>query len=379
MTTNANTIEYPYCQDVSKYEKLNGIGKGTFGEVYKARCSKTGKYVALKKFVAENSNYGVYLPITTLREIKLLSVLRHENIITLIEVCRHEFTKKDEPYTEFYLVLEFCDFELSSLLANKRVKFSIGEKKKLLKMMFNGLHFIHFNKIIHRDIKASNILINKMGVLKLADFGLARPIHTSPLEENAKDPRRHYTNNVVTLWYRAPELLLGDRMYGPPIDIWSAACVMIELWTRSAFLRGDTEIKQLNLIIDLCGSITTTVWPTVNKLQIFNNLKLSQDVPSSLKRRIMQIVNNNNETVDLLSKMFTLDPFKRLNSEQILEHDFFWTPPVPSENLHSAISLAAAFIHEQPPNSFEINAIKIAKAQSSKTVNETCMYPSRIF
>ncbi|KAF1740755.1 hypothetical protein MXB_5646, partial [Myxobolus squamalis] len=262
------------------------------------------------------------VPITTLREIKLLSVLRNENIVTLLEICRNEVSINGEKTTEFYLVLEYCEFDLSSILANKDIKLSLSDKKKIMKMMFNGLHFIHFNKIIHRDLKASNILINSDGVLKLADFGLARPIHTSPTDKSSLEKRR-YTNNVVTLWYRAPELLLGERVYGSAIDVWSSGCVMMELWTRSPFLPGQSEIKQIGLIIDLCGSITPQIWPGVDKLSLYNSLKLPLKVSSCLRERVMPVVNNK-EVLDLIIKIFTLNPARRINCEDILNHDFFW-------------------------------------------------------
>jgi cyclin-dependent kinase 9 len=130
---------------------------------------------------------------------------------------------------------------LAGLLANKQVQFSLAEKKKVIQQLLEGLYWIHKNKILHRDMKAANILINKSGVLKLADFGLARPFSFPKCGFANK-----YTNRVVTLWYRPPELLLGERNYGPPIDVWGAGCVMAEMWTRTPIMQGKVEQDQVH-------------------------------------------------------------------------------------------------------------------------------------
>ena len=117
---------------------------------------------------------------------------------------------------------------------NCQVKFSPGEIKQVMKQLLNGLYYINSNNIIHRDLKAANILITKQGILKLADFGLARAIHS-----NKNGQPKKYTNKVVTLWYRPPELLLGERNYGPAVDLWGSGCIMAELWTRSPITKGE--------------------------------------------------------------------------------------------------------------------------------------------
>merc|ERR1719411_1435001 len=185
-------FDFPYCARVDKYEKIAKIGQGTFGEVFKARCRQDRtKIVALKKVLMENEKEG--FPITALREIRILQLLNHENIVNLLEICRQYSRHK----TTFYLVFDFCEHDLAGLLSNINVKFSPG------------------------DMKAANILITKQGILKLADFGLARAISIN----KAGQPNR-YTNRVVTLWYRPPELLLGERNYGSAVDMWGAGCIM---------------------------------------------------------------------------------------------------------------------------------------------------------
>ena len=168
-------FDFPYCAEVTKYEKQAKIGQGTFGEVFKARDKKSkSKIVALKKVLMENEKEG--FPITALREIKILQLLRHENIVNLIEICRTKATQFNKHKSTFYLVFDFCEHDLAGLLSNFNVKFNLGEIKKVMQQLLNGLYYIHSNKIIHRDMKAANVLITKQGILKLADFGLARAI-----------------------------------------------------------------------------------------------------------------------------------------------------------------------------------------------------------
>jgi len=310
-------FEFPYCSKVDKYEKLAKIGQGTFGEVFKARCkTDKNKIVALKKVLMENEKEG--FPITALREIRILQLLNHENIVNLIEICRQYSRHK----TTFYLVFDFAEHDLAGLLSNINVKFSLGDIKKVMQQMFEGLFFIHNNKIIHRDMKAANILITRQGILKLADFGLARAISI-----NKQGQANRYTNRVVTLWYRPPELLLGERNYGPAVDMWGAGCIMAEMWTRVPILQGNTEQHQITLIAQLCGNITPDIWEGVDKLELYNRMEIPKG-----KRRVKERLRpylKDQYACDLIDKLLSLDPSKRLNADESLNHDFFWTDPMP--------------------------------------------------
>jgi len=310
--------DFPYCARVDKYEKISKIGQGTFGEVFKARCrTDRSKIVALKKVLMENEKEG--FPITALREIRILQLLNHENIVNLIEICRQYSRHK----TTFYLVFDFCEHDLAGLLSNINVKFSLGEIKKVMQQMCEGLFFIHNNKIIHRDMKAANILITKQGILKLADFGLARAISI-----NKQGHPNRYTNRVVTLWYRPPELLLGERNYGPAVDMWGAGCIMAEMWTRSPIMQGNTEQHQLTLIAQLCGAISAEVWPGVESLNLFKDMEIPRGVKRRVKERLKPYVKDA-FACDLIDKLLSLDPTKRLDADNALNHDFFWTDPMP--------------------------------------------------
>ncbi|GFQ82392.1 cyclin-dependent kinase 9 [Trichonephila clavata] len=315
--------EYPFCEEVSKYEKLAKIGQGTFGEVFKARHRTTRKIVALKKVLMENEKEG--FPITALREIKILQLLKHENVVNLIEICRTKASAFNRSKSTFFLVFDFCEHDLAGLLSNVNVKFSLGEIKMVMKQLLSGLYFIHSNKILHRDMKAANILITKSGILKLADFGLARAFSVSKNEQ----PNR-YTNRVVTLWYRPPELLLGERNYGPPVDMWGAGCIMAEMWTRSPIMQGSTEQHQLTLISQLCGCINTDSFPGCDKLELYNKLELPKGQKRKVKERLKAYVKCP-LALDLLDKLLILDPTKRIDSDSALNHDFFWLDTVPSD------------------------------------------------
>ncbi|XP_065343473.1 cyclin-dependent kinase 9-like [Cloeon dipterum] len=315
---------FPYCQDVVKYEKVAKIGQGTFGEVFKARDRKNPlKFVALKKVLMENEKEGY--PITALRELKILQNLKHENVVDLIEVCRTKPSRENKYIPNFYYVFEFCEHDLAGLLSNVNVKFSMGEIKMVMQQLLNGLYYIHSNKVLHRDLKTANILMTKKGILKLADFGLSRAFTVS-----TSGQQNRYTNRVVTLWYRPPELLLGERNYGPPVDLWGAGCIMAEMWTRSPIMQGSTEIHQLTLICQLCGSITTDVWPDVESLESFKKVVLPPGQKRKVKERLKPYLKDP-YACDLLDKLLMLDPEKRVDSNVALNHDFFWTEPFPTD------------------------------------------------
>lgn len=159
--------------------------------------------------------------------------------------------------------------------------------------------------------------------MKLADFGLARP-YSYP-KVNA--PNR-YTNRVVTLWYRPPELLLGERNYGPPVDMWGAGCIMAEMWTRSPIMQGNTEKQQIDRISQLCGSFTPEIWPGVEKLELYSKMEL----PMGHKRKVLErlkVYVKDALGCDLLDKILQLNPRTRFDADTALNHDFFWTDPMP--------------------------------------------------
>ena len=189
-------------------------------------------------------------------------------------------------------------------------------------------------------MKAANVLITKNGTLKLADFGLARAFSVA---------KQRYTNRVVTLWYRPPELLLGERNYGPPIDMWGAGCIIAEMWTRSPIMQGNTEQHQLSLICNLCGSITPDVWPGVDSLDLYQKVKLPEAQKRKVKERLRAYVKDVH-ALDLIDTLLSLDPARRIDSNAALNHDLFWTDPMPSVEITSLKSQTTSmFEYLAPP------------------------------
>jgi len=235
--THRTPISQWSCNKADIYERVDQVGEGTFGKVYKARVKGTGKqnlnlkseFVALKKILMENEKEG--FPLTAIREIMILKRLNHKNIINLLEIVTSKPSEKNKFRGNVYLVFEYMEHDLSGLVGRK-YDFTVPIIKTIMKQLLLGLEYLHDNNIIHRDIKGANILINNKGELKLADFGLARLYNP-----DNKIPK-NYTNKVVTLWYRAPELLLGENNYGPAIDMWSVGCVFSELLTGQPAFKG---------------------------------------------------------------------------------------------------------------------------------------------
>jgi len=209
------------CSRITDYDILGKLGEGTFGEVHRAKSKKTGAVVALKKILMHNEKDG--FPITALREIKLLKILSHINILRLEEMAiEHARNNDKRKRAIIYMVTPYMDHDLSGLLENPSVVFTEPQIKCYMLQLLEGLRYLHNEKILHRDMKAANLLINNSGILQIADFGLARH-YDEPVPiagQGGGEARREYTTLVVTRWYRPPELLLGLRKYTTAIDLW---------------------------------------------------------------------------------------------------------------------------------------------------------------
>ncbi|KAI9890334.1 MAG: kinase subunit of RNA polymerase II carboxy-terminal domain kinase I [Vezdaea aestivalis] len=280
------------------------VGSGTYGKVFKAIHVYTNELVALKKIRMEGERDG--FPVTAVREIKLLQSLRHDNVVSLQEVMVEK--------NDCFMVFEYLSHDLTGLLNHPSFKLEDSHKKHLAKQLFDGLDYLHRRGVLHRDIKAANILVSNEGQLKLADFGLARFF--------AKRRQLDYTNRVITIWYRSPELLLGETQYGPAVDVWSAACVMIEIFTRHAIFPGDGgEINQLDKIYDVLGTPNSRDWPGLVEMQWFQLLRPSRKKANVFADRYKERITP--AAFDLLESMFQYDPAKRPNAGEVLEHPYF--------------------------------------------------------
>uniref|UniRef100_A0A7E5A1I1 Protein kinase domain-containing protein n=1 Tax=Panagrellus redivivus TaxID=6233 RepID=A0A7E5A1I1_PANRE len=303
-----------------RYIRLKQIGKGTYGEVSKARCKETGAIVALKKIRMVDEEEGI--PITALREIELLTPMRHPNIIELVDTGM----SKERGKSVFYMVFNFCDHDLAGILANKDVKISPVDTKTMLHHLFLGLAYIHSKDILHRDLKPANVLISKDGYLKLADFGCGR------LRWNGTSGPC-YTNRVGTILYKAPELLLGEQTYGGEVDIWAAGCMMIEFWTRNPLFQGRSDQEQLQKICKLCGSVDETTMQRVHQLSnyTFFNPAFFEGV-RQVQRKLKPVMKDES-TVDLIDQIFILEPTLRPTAAEALEHPYFSEKPLPKWNI----------------------------------------------
>ncbi|EKD17964.1 uncharacterized protein L3040_004504 [Drepanopeziza brunnea f. sp. 'multigermtubi'] len=307
--------EWKKCRSVEDYEKLNDIEEGAYGWVSRAKDTATGKIVALKRLKMDDAQDGI--PVTGLREIQTLRDCEHPNIVALQEVVVGEDTSKIE---SVFLVLDFLEHDLKTLLEDMSEPFLPSETKTLLLQLTSGVAYLHENWILHRDLKTSNLLLNNRGVLKIADFGMARYFG---------DPCPKLTQLVVTLWYRAPELLLGTERYGAAVDMWSVGCIFGELLTREPLLQGKNEVDSLSRIFELCGVPTEESWPGFRRLPNARSLKLPKNpvAQGSVLRAKFPFLTT--AGARLLMDLLSLDPGKRPTAREVLEHAFFKEDPKP--------------------------------------------------
>lgn len=306
---------------VDMFERLEIIGEGTYGKVFKAVDIKTRQLVALKSVKLENEKEG--FPITAVREIKILRQLQHPNIVNMIEIVTDKQDALDfrKDRGEFYLVFEYMDHDLFGLLDSGLLELNTDQIGSFMKQLLEGLHYCHSKNFLHRDIKCSNILINNKGEIKLADFGLARLY-------NKDDKDRPYTNKVITLWYRAPELLLGEERYGPSIDVWSCGCILGELFTKKPIFQANSEPNQLDLIARSCGTPSPVIWPEVVNLPFFHSFKPKKLYRRRIREEFSFMIP---QALDLLDLMLELDPVKRITAEEALKCS--WLSNITTKNI----------------------------------------------
>ena len=347
------------CRSVyDTYERLKRVSEGTYGVVWQARDLATNEIVALKqiKFHAQATDQSYYsttsaiwkegFAVTALREISVLMALSpHESIVSVKEMVVGDAIDK------VFMVMEFFDCDLKDALARQATgnPLAQSELKGILQQILAGTEHMHAKWYLHRDLKPSNILVqlsstaNNTGRIALADFGLAR---------RYQDPAVLMTIPVVTLWYRAPELLFGEQHYGPSVDMWSIGCIMGELIKSggtmkaaaalddeeeseeddsNAIMKGQGEIDQIDHIFSMVGTPNEQTWPLFDKLPNASFLRwkpvdttclLPLEFPIAASTSSKQTFLDANG-YHLLQSLLCLDPSQRITAKAARDHAYF--------------------------------------------------------
>ncbi|KAL5559845.1 hypothetical protein UlMin_036056 [Ulmus minor] len=289
------------------FEKLDKIGQGTYSSVYKARDLETGQIVALKKvrFVNMDPESVRFMA----REIQILRRLDHPNVMKLESLVTSRISRS------LYLVFEYMEHDLAGLASTPGIKFTEPQIKCYMQQLLRGLEHCHSRGVLHRDIKGSNILIDNNGVLKIGDFGLA----------NFYDNNQPMTSRVVTLWYRAPELLLGATEYGPAVDLWSAGCILAEMFAGKPIMPGRTEVEQMHKIYKLCGSPSEDYWQRT-KFPLATSYKPQQPYRRNLLETFKDFPPS---ALALIDSLLAIETGDRGTATSALASEFFLREPLP--------------------------------------------------
>merc|ERR1719458_1040591 len=340
--------------DVAQYRELNAIGTGAYGTVYRAEDLKRNEIVAMKKVRIALTEDGV--PMSVLREISLLRHLgkySHPNIVRLVDICHGERKPGDREMV-LYLVFEHMDQDLAVYLERCPGPGLAPDRiKDLMWQLLCGIDFLHSHRIVHRDIKPQNVLLGRDSCLKLADFGLARIYDFNAL----------LTSTVVTLWYRAPEVLLGTP-YAPPVDIWSAGCILAELFTRKPLFPGQYEVEQLGKIFEVIGTPVEADWPEESSV-------LRSNFSYARGRGVAGILAElDPQATDLLSKMLTFQPSLRITAAEALAHPYFADFGVSPHDLSSSSS---ANTTRSQISDMSDSSLNLSQSSSSGASNSSAM------
>lgn len=293
-----------------RYKKISFLGEGQFAIVYKAEDTENeNNIVAVKKIkLGHRTEAKDGINRTALREIKLLQELSHPNIIGLVDVFGHK--------SSISLVMDYMETDLEVIVKDTSLILSPAHIKNFVLMTCEGLEYLHQNWILHRDMKPGNLLLDKNGILKIGDFGLAKTFGS---------PNRVYTNQVVTRWYRSPELLFGAKNYGTGVDMWAVGCILAELLLRVPFLPGESDLGQLSKIFETLGTPRDEDWPTMKDLSDFVEFKKFARIPFE---EIFSAASD--DLLNLLEKLFFYDPARRVTATEALKHSYFSNHPAPA-------------------------------------------------
>lgn len=310
------------CRSVEEFERLDRIDEGSYGVVYRARDMNSNEVVALKRVKLNREACAEGFPITALRETNVLLALQHEHIVRV-----HEMVVGREQ-DKVFMVMEYYEHDLKSCIDKHDGPFSQAVVKSLFHQLLQAIEHMHRHWYIHRDIKTSNLLYSSnRGKLAVCDFGLARKYG---------DPVEAYTSNVVTLWYRAPELLLGAKLYSTQLDCWSIGCVLAELLLKKPLFQAKTEVEQLSEIFKVLGAPTEERWPGYRDLPFAKHFSWKQQKRNKLRDKLPALSFSDNVTplsnsgFELLNSLLALDPNTRADAKTALTHAYFCDDPPPA-------------------------------------------------
>ncbi|XP_043275798.1 cyclin-dependent kinase 20-like [Venturia canescens] len=293
---------------MERYTVTGRIGEGAHGVVLKATNNDTGQEVALKKVLLKRIEDGI--PTSIVREVKTLQELKHPYIIELLDAF---------PFgLDFVMVFEYMPSGLWETLKDNDNPLTVPQTKCYMKMLLEGVAYMHKKHIMHRDLKPANLLINSQGLLKIADFGLARLMW--------QDSSKAYSHQVATRWYRAPELLYGARFYSDSIDMWSVGCIFGEMLNNSPLFPGETDIEQLAIVLRHLGTPTAETWPELSSLPDYNKITFPYHKGIPWEHAIPDATP---DVLDLVKNILLYNSVKRLTAQEALLHVYFYSQPFP--------------------------------------------------
>ncbi|KAF4690290.1 hypothetical protein FOZ60_000359 [Perkinsus olseni] len=393
-------IHYSTPRCVEEFDILNEVGKGTYGQVFKAIDKRTQQYVALKRVLLKNEKEG--FPVTAVREIKILKRLQHENVVRMLDVVFAKPTDADKHRGSVYMVFEYMDHDLSGVLAYRSQRTADGstglssgnlrpdEVKCIFLQVLRGLDYCHKHNVVHRDLKLSNLLLDKLGHIKDSRFwtgedlqrGKAQPdqqghysMATALVVESLRCgdvPLVLYRRPGLRNQYRPPELLLGTTIYDSKVDTWSAGCILAELIRGKALFPGESETEVYRMIADTLGAPCEQMWPACTQLPNYAQLNEAYQhmrkmmgasastsssvrqtgiglggssastgrLPASMiaadegrfyeqRQTFRHVFSNTTESGrDLLARLLQCDPSRRLDTAGALNHGYFSEHPL---------------------------------------------------
>lgn len=257
----------------------------------------------------------------------------------------YDFLDSGDIPKNVFMVFEYLEYDLTGIIETKEINIALDHVKSWSHQLLKGVQYMHINKIVHRDLKASNLLINRRGELKIADWGLARSWNPE---------MNRLTNRVITLWYRPPELLLGCTNYSTKIDMWSVGCVIAEMFRRGGLLKGTNESHQLDLIFKMMGHPSTADWPNIHTMcPLWKNYEprdgeegLPRRLRDELKSRLPTVAMNwmTPHALDMIENLLVHNPDKRWSAAQALTAEWFFDTPMvkPASKLNMQFGVESA-------------------------------------